>query len=83
MPQDPLAQGEPSPETPRAAIAPYQKRCGSSIHRWIGVVLSKHQNFHCNGLPETLKNGASPARRAQVMPAMYLKSKEKFPHDLR
>src|SRR3954451_19990852 len=55
LPQDPLAQGESSPETPRAAVAPYQKRWGSSIHRWIGVVLSKHQNFHCNGLPELLE----------------------------
>jgi hypothetical protein len=58
LPRDPLAQGKPSPETPRAAVAPYQKRWGSSIHRWIGVVLSKHQNFHCNGLPETSKRTA-------------------------
>jgi hypothetical protein len=50
MPQDPLEQGEPSPETTRAAVA-HLKRCGSSIHRWVGVVLSK-QNFHCYGLPE-------------------------------
>jgi hypothetical protein len=83
LPQDPLTQGKPSPETPRAAVAPYQKRWGSSIHRWIGVVLSKHQNFTA-GLPETLeKNDASPARRAHVMAGMYLKIKEKFPLDLR
>jgi len=83
MPQDPLAQGEPSPETPRAAVAPYQKRWGSSIHRWIGDVLSKHQNFTAMAFLKLRKNDASPARRAHVMAGMYLKIKEKLHLSLR
>jgi hypothetical protein len=78
MPQDPLAQGEPSPETPRAAIAPYQKRCGSSIHRWIGVVLSKHQNFHCNGLPETLKTARLPHAVLKLCQLCTSKARKNF-----
>ena len=75
--QDPSAQGETSPETPRAADAPKLGRCGSSPSPLNWLCASLTPNFQCFGLPE-LANGVSPARRAHVMAGMYLKSKEKI-----
>ena len=54
--------GYSHPETPRAADAPKIARYGSSIPFLNWVVLSKHQNFQCYGLPE-LADSVPPGAR--------------------